>query len=277
MDWILMDSADALNQIYGEMEKKSSPRSGCLEWQWRDGQAFFRQRADDRSVSGCATVQASVISGESEYEYAIAQPQDGTHGKPMILFLHGFGERGGDPAAILRYGPFRFLAHGGQIPAVIVAPHLEQNRHWVENEAGELSNAEMERLARFLAQMQAIYQPNFERISCTGLSMGGRGTYRLACALPRVFSAAAVCCGRAGGESGIQEPLEKLADKRVWLFHGLQDTVVSPQRAAEVLETLLRIRPEGRFRLTLYPDVGHDCYDRAYLNGDLYSWLIDGR
>lgn len=275
MDWMLTNPETALREIRGIMEKTYEGSAGCLEWQWKDGQAFFRQLSDDFTAFAQAPVKASIVSKGAEYEYAVVQPKDGSRGKPLILFLHGFGERGGDPAAILGYGPFRFLACGGNIPAVIVAPHLEKNRHWVENEKGELSSTEMDRLARFVVQMQALYQPDPAKISCTGLSMGGRGTYRLVCAFPQIFSSVAVCCGRAGEAGKILEPLENLADKRVWLFHGLQDDVVPPLRAAEALETLVRLRPAGRFRLTLYPRVGHDCYKKAYLNGDLYPWLTE--
>lgn len=273
MDWILTDTASALKEIRRALEKKETEKDGCLEWRWMNGQASFRRRADDCTAFGHAPVNAAIVSGEAEYEYAVAQPKDGGRGKPLILFLHGFGERGGDPKAILCYGPFCYLARGGEIPAVIVAPHLEENRHWVEDETGEASNAETDRLARFLRQMQARYQPDPEKISCTGLSMGGRGTYRLSCALPGAFSAAVVCCGRAGEEGQILEPLENMAHQRIWLFHGMQDRVVPPQRAAEALEALLRLRPEGCFRLTLYPGVGHACYEKAYLNGDVYRWL----
>ena len=275
MQWIETDAAAAKSSIRQALCTPQEGKASCLEWQWDGDKVYCRWGDQDCMVFGEADVSANVVTGAAEYEYIVIEPQGGSRGKPMILFLHGFGERGGNPAAILRYGPFRYLAHGGEIPAVVIAPHLEGNRHWVENERGELTDVETVRLTRFLEQMKERYCPDAEKISCTGLSMGGRGTYRLVCALPREFSAAVVCCGRAGDERGIQEPLENLAGQRVWLFHGLEDTVVPPQRAVEAVEALLRIRPEGQYRLTLYPGIGHDCYDKAYLNGEVYRWLTE--
>ena len=276
MEWMETDTVTALKEIRACITGNEKPNmEGCLEWLWADGTVRCRRRQEDQTALGCAAVNARIIAGEAEYEYVVHEAPDGAEGKPLILFLHGFGERGGDPKAILNYGPFAFLAKGGAVHATVIAPHLEENRHWVENSKGELSDVEMGRLDRFLKQMITRYRPDLRRISCIGLSMGGRGTYRLACRLPEVFSAIAVCCGRAGDERGVIEPLYRIANRRVWVFQGMQDRIVLPLRAVDALETLLNAQPLGCFRFTLYLSMGHACYEKACLNGELYDWLVE--
>ncbi len=219
-----------------------------------------------------------VVAGEAEYSYLLWLPEhyDETRAYPTILFLHGIGERGDDPTVIGAYGPFQYILEGHSLDMIVIAPQLEKGAHWVEDEAERETDAQMIRLRNFIDQMKTRYAVDGNRLYLTGLSMGGRGAYKLACYMPDAFAAVAVCCGRAGvwnQPDQLHYDLSRIAGLPVSIYHGLSDATVDPDHALTALRRLLEINPKGDFSLTLYPAVGHDCYDHAYRDPALYEWL----
>ncbi len=219
----------------------------------------------------------SVRSG-AEYPYLLYLPKDPVPSRPfpMILFLHGIGERGCPPEALSGTGPFRYILAGHALPFIVIAPVVEKDRHWVEDEQGSETDREMRRLEVFIRQMRALYPIDPLRMYLTGLSMGGRGSWKLACRLPGTFAAAAICCGRAAPRDRPGEPfypLQSMKGLPCWVFHGLRDTVVDPDHSLSCVRRLLELDPPGDHRLTLYPEIGHSCYEHAYLDPRLYAWL----
>lgn len=218
------------------------------------------------------------VRNQAAYDYLLYLPEnyDPARRYPAVLFLHGIGERGADPSVIADYGPFQYILRGNALDMLVIAPQVETSAHWVEDSQGAESDVQMERLWTFLEQMCQRYAVDTDRIYLTGLSMGGRGAYKLACRYPQAFAAVAICCGRAGQAEAPEQmmyDLTGLAELPVWLFHGLSDRTVAPNHALRAMEALRRLQPEGNFRLTLYPGVGHGCYERAYLDPALYDWM----
>jgi predicted peptidase len=187
-------------------------------------------------------------------------------GWPVILFLHGSGERGQDGLRPAGVGLIPVvLTEPERWPAVIVVPQCPPGQRWVNDPA-----LPMAALDRVLADERA----DRGRIALTGLSMGAQGAWELASRWPERFSAVAAVCGfRAPGEDA-----RALARLPVWAFHGEQDTVVP---VADTLGVVEAIRAAGGTpRLTLYPEAGHNAWDSpqgaAYRDEGLAPWLLSG-
>ncbi len=247
--------------------------TGSLDWGCRSDRGTYSAEALQNRFQK--------IAEGAEYPYLLYLPPayDPRRDCPAILFLHGIGERGKDPLALADYGPFQYILQGHTLPFMVIAPVLEAQYHWVEDEQGNETDRQMRRLERFIGQMRRRYAIDPQRIMLTGLSMGGRGAYKLACALPDVFAAAAICCGRAAPREAPDRFYYQLEEIRFscWIFHGLQDAVVNPEHALACARRLRSLDSERPLRLTLYPHIGHDCYVPAYLEPRLYGWFEEKR
>jgi predicted peptidase len=180
---------------------------------------------------------------------------------PMILFLHGAGERGNDLKKVKKHGPPKIVEKRKDFPFIIVSPQCPTDDWWTEK---------VEVLINLLDDIVARYKVDTERIYLTGLSMGGYGTWALASAYPERFAAIAPICG--GGKSFMSYRLE---DVPVWAFHGAKDRVV-PLKESEEMVNAIKAR-RGNAKLTVYPDVGHDSWTKTYNNQELYDWFLKHR
>lgn len=257
-----------------------------ITYRWEQGRFFADVTFGSTLVARTPVMDAEgrfqAVLGQAEYPYLLYLPAgyDPSRSYPTILFLHGIGERGDDPSVIADYGPFQYLLSGHTLDMIVIAPQVEASAHWVDAPDEQETDAQMVRLAAFVEQMRAAYAIDDSRFYLTGLSMGGRGAYKLACFMPDTFAAVAVCCGRAGKYDQPREivyDLSLMANRPVWLFHGLSDETVDANHALAGMERLLACNAEGSFRLTLYPAVGHDCYEYAYQDDGLYAWLAGWR
>jgi prenyltransferase beta subunit/pimeloyl-ACP methyl ester carboxylesterase len=199
-------------------------------------------------------------AGERKYSVYVPDGYDGTKVFPVILFLHGAGERGDDgviPAQV-GIGP-AILNRPGGIPAIVVFP--QARRTW---EAGSPDSG-----AALLAldDVMLAYATDPKRVVLTGLSMGGRGSWELAAARPERFAAVVPICG-----PGRAENAGRLKTLPVWAFCGDADrdrTVVGIRSMVEALNG------EGATaRLTEYRGVGHNSWDRAYDSSELIEWML---
>ncbi len=178
---------------------------------------------------------------------------------PLILFLHGGGERGQYIEKVKVHGPLKVAAQRSDFPFIVVAPQADSNMIW--------STA---RLDAVLDDVQERYRVDPDRIYLTGLSMGGYGAWHLAMEFPRRFAALAPISGGAT-PSGMCA----LRDLPIWVFHGAKDDVIRPDRSEELVERLKRCNANVRF--TLYPDAGHDAWTRTYETPELYDWFLQHR
>lgn len=175
---------------------------------------------------------------------------------PLLLFLHGAGERGEDLNQVKLHGPPRLVERGHNLPFVIVSPQCPPNRDWRAHELNAL-----------LDEVIAKNRIDPDRIYVTGLSMGGAGTWALAAYAPDRFAALVPICG--GGEG---HWTKRFAHVPVWAFHGARDTGVPLRRTEEMVQGLQRAG--GKPTFTIYPEAGHDAWTETYYNPALYEWLL---
>ncbi len=177
---------------------------------------------------------------------------------PLMLFLHGAGERGDDLSRVAAvHGPPKLVEQGRDFPFIIVSPQCPEKRWWNAGLVMPLLDAVCENL-----------RVDEERVYVTGLSMGGFGTWSLATAHPDRFAAIAPICG--GGDPDAADRIKHLP---IWVFHGDKDHVVKLAKSQDMVDALNASGAE-RVRFTVYPGVGHNCWTRAYNDDRLYTWML---
>jgi predicted peptidase len=180
---------------------------------------------------------------------------------PLILFLHGAGERGDDLNLVKKHGPPKIVEQRKDFPFIVVSPQCPAGDWWTDKN---------EVLINLLDDVVARCDVDRGRIYLTGLSMGGFGTWALASAYPDRFAAIAPICG--GGKVFMAD---KLKDVPVWAFHGAKDPLV-PLKESEDMVNAIKARG-GDAKLTVYPDAGHDSWTETYNNQQLYDWFLQHR
>lgn len=212
-------------------------------------------------------------------KYAVYVPRGVESSKPMplIMFLHGSGECGTDGSKQVMQGlGAAAMWDTAAWPAVIVMPQkMEQAWSWEQDEG--LVLAAMEEVRRG-------WTIDPTRVYLTGLSQGGCGTWAIASRHPEMFAAIAPVCGyldrkRPGGEFGDANDAAKIAPGLkgvpVWAFHGEKDDVVPASQSRLLAEAVTAAG--GDVKLTIYPDLNHGCWDRAYRGEKLCEWLLSHR
>jgi predicted peptidase len=238
----------------------------------------------------------TVIVAGTEYKYQVFVPDNWTSKKkwPVILFLHGAGERGDDGLIQTEVGIGTAIRRDrSRVPAIVVMPQCRKDVWWTDSAMGDVAMAALE-------QAQNEFHGDSARIYLTGLSMGGYGSWYLAGKYPGKFAAIAPICGgilmpdkaRAQSpddNSPYLEAARKIGRTPVWIFHGGDDPVVpvsESRRMAEAMKTVLgqdtlyTARPAARpvevpeVIYTEYPGVGHNSWEKAYADPDLIRWLL---
>ncbi|MBL8889213.1 MAG: prolyl oligopeptidase family serine peptidase [Planctomycetaceae bacterium] len=176
---------------------------------------------------------------------------------PVLLFLHGAGERGSDLNLVKKHGPPKLIEAGKEFPFIVVSPQCPGGRWWEPFE-----------LAALLDEIETNYKVDKERIYVTGLSMGGFGTWALTAYQPKRFAAIAPICG--GGEPFTTRLYSHVP---TWAFHGDQDNVVPLARSESMVDALKNAG--GNVKFTIYPGVGHDSWTETYANDEFYKWLLE--
>lgn len=196
---------------------------------------------------------------------------------PLVVFLHGSGERGNDNLAQLRNGAQAFWAPGfyARHPHFFLAPQCPKNLRWsnrdLEKEVFFLEEpstpmqALMQLIANVLEQNPAI---DHDRIYLTGLSMGGMGTFDLLVRQPGWFAAAVPVCG--GADASIAPDIKHIA---IWAFHGSADDVV-PVKYSRRIVMALRQAGAPLIGYCEYPGWGHNTWDDTYANPLVLEWLF---
>jgi len=180
---------------------------------------------------------------------------------PLMLFLHGAGERGSNIEIVKKHGPPKLVEQGRDFPFIIVSPQCPSEAWWTEK---------TDTLMALLDEIESKYAVDSNRVYLTGLSMGGFGSWTLGCRHPERFAAVAPICG--GGEWYLAG---RLKDVPVWVFHGGKDSTV-PLRESEDMVAALR-RARGDVQFTVYPDANHDSWTETYNNPKLYEWFLSHR
>ncbi len=193
------------------------------------------------------------------YQYLLFLPEgylDGKEKWPMILFLHGAGERGNDLQKVKRHGIPKIAEEQERFPFIAVSPQCPADQYWLTN-----------MLLSLLDEVADNQRVDTDSIYLTGISMGGYATWETAIGYPDRFAAIAPVCG---GDN----PDEVCRIKHVpaWVFHGAKDPVIPVSESEEMVNALKRCG--GNVRFTVYPEAGHDSWTETYNNPQLYEWLL---
>ena len=176
---------------------------------------------------------------------------------PMILFLHGAGERGDNLELVKVEGLPKNLETIKDFPFIVISPQCP----------AEAEGWSVEILKELVDDVVKKYRIDQDRMYLTGLSMGGIGTWSLAVEYPGMFAAIAPICGRV-----TDHRLERLKNTPVWVFHGALDKTIPIENSKDAVDELTKMGADVKF--TVYPDAGHDSWTETYNNPELYDWFL---
>jgi len=207
-------------------------------------------------------------SDDSELKYQLLSPaaaaQPGDEKFPLVLFLHGAGERGSDNKAQLKHGTSNFASEAARqkFPCYVAAPQCSSGKWW---------NTQADLLLELIADLQKQHRIDPQRIYVTGLSMGGFGTFDLAIRKPQLFAAVSPICGAADPAR-----ITVLKDHPIWIVHGDQDQAVPVERSRSAAAAL---RAAGGHPIYVeLPGVGHNSWNPAWQDEDgVLPWLFRQR
>ena len=185
---------------------------------------------------------------------------------PLILFLHGAGERGDDLRLLLHHGLPRVVEESDDVPCVVLSPQCPERSYWYLH---------LRALAALLDDALTTLAVDEQRVYLTGLSMGGYGAWHLGARHPERFAAVAPICGGGLRSRGFPARARALREVAVWAFHGAQDEVVRPEQSQRLVDELRACG--GRAQLTIYPDAAHDSWTRTYADPAFFRWLLAQR
>jgi predicted peptidase len=221
----------------------------------------------------------SLVEGEDTLPYRLAVPQKIEKEKryPLVIFLHGSGERGNDNTAQLVNGVTEFVnpVNREKNPAFVVVPQCPKEKRWVEVSWKLPTHIQPDSISIHLGMVMHLVKSltdslpvDTNRIYISGISMGGFGTWDLITRYPEVFAAAIPVCG--GGD---ETKAERLRCVPIWAFHGDKDKLVIPDRT---LNMVFAVRKAGNrnAKFTLYKNVGHDSWTKTFNNPEVYEWLF---
>lgn len=198
--------------------------------------------------------------------YLLFLPKDyGTDQRkwPVMMFLHGSGERGDDLNLVKVHGPPKLVEQRPDFPFIVVSPQCPKDRSWNGDVQSHL-------LAELLDSVLTRFNADPERVTVTGLSMGGFGSWTLAARYPNRFAAAVPICG--GGDP---DDAQKLKSTPFWVFHGAKDNGVPLKLSEEMVGAIQKVG--GNAKLTVYPEAGHDSWTETYQNESVYDWMLAQR
>ena len=214
--------------------------------------------APAKPAAGTQVAQAVKKTVPVDLKYLLYLPEgyEEKDSWPLMLFLHGAGERGDDLGKVQVHGPPR-LAAEKKFPFILVSPQCPADTWW-----------EPVSLTALLDEVCEKYKVDEDRVYVTGLSMGGFGTFSLVAHSANRFAAVAPICG--GGNEFVTAFQAKSLP--IWVFHGSADKVVPVKYSKDMVAALKKAGNEAK--LTIYDGVGHDSWTETYNNPEFYEWLL---
>ncbi len=223
----------------------------------------------------------SITLNGTVYHYVVYLPMDWTPKQkwPVILFLHGSGERGSDGLDETQVGlPNALRSHYERWPFVVVMPQVPYNHHhWTDSDIMEMA------MAALNAEVKEFHGDP-QRLYLTGMSLGGYGVWEIAKNYPGRFAAIAPVCGgiywsyapgRWHQPELVPEYVKAIGRTPVWIFHGADDPVISPAQS-QIMYTAIAAAG-GNVRFWEYANYHHNAWDRAYVDPELPQWFLSHR
>jgi len=198
------------------------------------------------------------IIAQKELAYVLHIPKNVKEKKPLIVFLHGSGEKGTDIEKVKTHGPFKYLKDH-EIDAFVLAPQCLENEYWDE-----------EVLYRLILKILKENKIDSNRIYLTGLSMGAWGAWNLIMAHPETFAAFVPIAGFVDRIPMIENC--NIATIPTRIFHGLLDDVVNVDYSIAIFKKLKTC--SSKVSLTIFDDANHDSWSRVYDNQEIYDWML---
>lgn len=218
-----------------------------------------------------------------QYRILIPKDFDETKQYPIVLFLHGAGERGDDNKAQLVHGSKLFVnpVNRGAFPAIVIFPQCPKNSFWANATVDRSSKPiklefpldieptkPLDLVMKLMDEMVEKPYVNPNKIYVGGLSMGGMGTFEIVYRKPNFFAAAFSICG--AGNPDATKSYAKTTP--FWVFHGAKDNVVNPQSSVKMVEAILQ--NGGTPNFSLYANDNHNSWDSTFAEPQLLSWLF---
>ena len=198
------------------------------------------------------------ITKKVTLNYLLVKPKNTFTKMPLIIFLHGSGERGNDLEKVKAHGPLKFISHD-TLNAFILAPQCEENKMW-----------DAEELYLLIQNMIDKNEIDTNRIYLTGLSMGAWGAWNLAYAHPEMFAALVPIAGFVDRVPMIEGC--KIKNIPIRMFHGLLDNVVDVQYSINIFKKLKDCNKD--IKLEIFDFDMHDSWTRVYENKEIYEWML---
>lgn len=199
------------------------------------------------------------------YSYSVYVPPNYAHDQawPVVLFLHGSGERGSDGFRQTMVGlPAAIRRNYTLCPAIVVMPQCPRDEVWT----GPMALM----AAKTLEQTSTEYRIDRDRVYISGLSLGGAGTWYLAAKFPNHFAAAGVVCG-----FGDASWAANVKDMPIWCVHGLRDDVLPVEKGREMVQAVRAAG--GSVHYVEIPDGNHNVWDATYNDPAFWNWLLAQR
>lgn len=230
-------------------------------------------RANSSMVTGFLNKEITVAGSTYRYVVYVPRSLDASSPAPAIVFLHGSGECGTDGWLQVGQGLGAAIMHDPAAwPFIVVLPQKpERGKQWEDYDAAVMA---------MLDATRREYRIDSSRIYLTGLSQGGHGTWTLGANHPEVWAALAPICGygsavHSGPPTVPADVVERIKNLPIWAFHGEADHVVDPAHTTRIVAAL---RTAGAdVKVTLYPGVDHNSWDKAYREEHLGAWLLSQR
>lgn len=200
-----------------------------------------------------------------------------TEALPLVIFLHGAGERGNDNYIQLKHCIKYFLEDTitSRYPFLLMVPQCPNDRRWVntdwslpEHAMDSVPTVELRGVMAVLDSLIDAGAVDSTQVCICGISMGGYGTWDALQRWPEKFAAAIAICG--GGDTAYAHAMKNIP---VYIFHGLRDEAVMPSRSLQMYDALKDVGNEDAVLVT-YPELGHVCWDEAFSTPGLFKWLF---
>lgn len=199
------------------------------------------------------------ITSQFELSYILNKPENCRDNMPLIVFLHGSGEKGTNLQKIKSHGPLKYLKTN-KLDCFVLAPQCPDNKYW-----------DSDQLYLLIKKIVVENKIDSSRIYLTGLSMGAWGCWNLAYKYPDLFAALVPIAGYVDRIPMVEEC--KIANIPIRMFHGLLDDVVSVDYSINMCKKLKRCHKD--IKMEIFDDAWHDSWTRVYENPTIYKWMLD--
>jgi predicted peptidase len=232
---------------------------------------LFSSAISSKNGGPQGSLQSRTIQvGDDNFDYQVYVPpqSEGEQNLPLIVFLHGIGQRGsGGFVPVTGVGGEVARHYLARVPAIILLPQCRRTSYWSDPVMDEM-------VIRELTQTVEDLEADANRVYLIGVSMGGYGVWHLAMQHPKKFAALVSICGGSPITRGDRfVPLaEKIGKTPAWLFHGTEDKVVQVSESRQIVSALEAIG--GAVEYSEYTGVGHNVWMNALAEKELLPWLL---